>query len=69
MGGRREVSIKPHRPVTSSDLKQERLFFLESVLTNIFPTGCSKIIIRPLYCKIRRIRDEDWGGSWPMANL
>ena len=33
MGGRREVSILSHRPVTSSDLKQERLCFLESVST------------------------------------
>ena len=33
MGGRREVSISPHRPVTSSDLKQERLCFCESVST------------------------------------
>ena len=33
MGGRREVSILPHRPVTSSDLKQERLCFCESVST------------------------------------
>ena len=31
MGGRREVSIISHRPVTRSDLKQERLFFRESV--------------------------------------
>ena len=30
-GGRREVSILSHRPVTSSDLKQDRLFFRESV--------------------------------------
>ena len=28
MGGRREVSIKPHRPVTSSHLRQERSFFM-----------------------------------------
>ena len=33
MGGRREVSIISHRPVTRSDLKQERLFFRESVST------------------------------------
>ena len=33
MGGRREVSILSHRPVTSSDLKQERLYFRESVST------------------------------------
>ena len=29
MGGRREVSVIPHRPVTSSDLKHERLFFFQ----------------------------------------
>ena len=39
MGGRREVSILPHRPVTSSDLKQEGLFSHECL--NIFVTGCS----------------------------
>ena len=33
MGGRREVSIISHRPVTSSDLKQERSFFRGSVST------------------------------------
>ena len=33
MGERKEVSILSHRPVTSSDLKQERLFFRESVST------------------------------------
>ena len=32
-GGRREVSILSHRPVTSSDLKQDRLSFCESVST------------------------------------
>jgi len=33
MGGRREVSIISHRPVTNSDLKQERSFFRASVST------------------------------------
>ena len=33
MGERREVSIISHRPVTSIDLKQERLFFRHSVST------------------------------------
>ena len=33
MGGRREVSIISHRPVTGSDLKQERSFFRGSVST------------------------------------
>ena len=33
MGGRREVSIISHRPVTRSDLKQERLFFRGTVST------------------------------------
>ena len=34
MGGRSEVSIISHRPVTSSDLKQERFFYwLVSVST------------------------------------
>ena len=32
-GGRRGVSILSHRLVTSSDLKQDRLFFRESVST------------------------------------
>ena len=34
MGGRREVSILFYRPVTRSDLKQER------ECLNIFATGC-----------------------------
>ena len=33
MGGRREVSIIFYRPVTMSDLKQERSFFRGSVST------------------------------------
>ena len=33
MGGRREVSIISRRPVTRSDLKQERSFFRGSVST------------------------------------
>ena len=33
MGGRREVSIISHRPVTRSDLKQERSVFRGSVST------------------------------------
>ena len=33
MGGRREVSIISQRPVNSSDLKHERVFFRESVST------------------------------------
>ena len=33
MEGMREVSVKSHRPVTSSDLKHERLFFRGSVST------------------------------------
>ena len=33
MGGRREVSIVSHRPMTRSDLKQERSFFRGSVST------------------------------------
>ena len=42
MGGRREVSIISHRPVTRSDLKQERSFFSRKCL-NIFATGCTVI--------------------------
>ena len=38
MGGRREVSVISHRPVTSSEFKQERPFFLGCL--NIFATGC-----------------------------
>ena len=33
MGGGGGLSILSHRPVTSSDLKQDRLFFRESVST------------------------------------
>ena len=33
MGGRREVSIITHRPLTRNDLKQERSFFPGSVST------------------------------------
>ena len=39
MGGRREVSIISHRPVTSSDLKQERSYSRECL--NNFAAGCS----------------------------
>ena len=40
MGGRREVSVISHRPMTSSDWKHERLFFRGSVSVNILATGC-----------------------------
>ena len=43
MGGRREVSIVSHRPVTSSDLKRERSFLRGSV-----STGCSTCILKTL---------------------
>ena len=33
MGGRKEVSVISHRPVTRSDLQQERSFFRGSVST------------------------------------
>ena len=33
MGGRRDASVISHRPVTSSELKHERLFFRGSVST------------------------------------
>ena len=36
MGGKREVSIISHRPVTRSDLKQERSW----ECLNIFASGC-----------------------------
>ena len=39
MGGRREVSVISHRPVTRGDLKQERSFFRGSVST-FFAAGC-----------------------------
>lgn len=45
MGGRREVIIIYHRPVNSSGLKHDRLFFRESVLTNIFATGYPSIVL------------------------
>ena len=44
-GGRREVSIISHRPVTRSDLKHERSLLRGSV--NIFATGCSFQSISP----------------------
>ena len=37
MGGRKEVSIISHRPVTRSDLKEERSFFRGSVSTVLQP--------------------------------
>ena len=37
MGGRREVSIIFYRPVTRSDLKQERSFFRGSVSSFLQP--------------------------------
>ena len=40
-----EVIIISHRPVNSSGLKHDRLFFRESVLTNIFATGYPSIVL------------------------
>ena len=45
MGGRREVSIISHRPVTRSDLKQERSFLRGSVSTFLqLVVGTSEIL-------------------------
>ena len=54
MGGRREVSILSHRPVTSSDLKQERLCFRESVSTFL-----------QLVVAFNVIPKLKWQGPWP----
>ena len=53
MGGRREVSIISHRPVTRSDLKQERSFFLGSVsvFLQLIVASCYKA--QSLYTKQR----------------
>ena len=50
MGGRREVSIIFYKPVTRSDLKQERSFFRGSVSTFSQPVvACSAgVVIRKL---------------------
>ena len=57
IGGRREVSTVSHRPVTSSDLKQERSFFHRSVSTFLqlaigffnqdIVIGCLQVILVP----------------------
>ena len=47
MGGRREVSIIFYRPVTRSDLKQERSFFRGSVssfLQRVVATSSLKVV-------------------------
>ena len=53
MGGRREVSIISHRPVTRSDLKQERSFFpgSVSVFLQLVVASCYKA--QSLYTKQR----------------
>ena len=49
MGGRRGVTILSHRPVTSSDLKQDRLFFRESVST----------FLQLVVARLQRIKREE----------
>ena len=52
-GGRRRrgVTILSHRPVTSSDLKQDRLFFRESVSTFL------QLVVRVLHTSIAVVPD------------
>ena len=45
MRGRREVSIISHRPMTRSDLKQERSLFRESVSTFLYLVVAHKTVI------------------------
>ena len=59
MGGRREVSIIFYRPVTRSDLKQERSFFCGSVSSflQLVVAQCSKLaILLILRCSFQRCR-------------
>ena len=53
MGGRREVSIIFYRPVTRSDLKQERSLSWECL--NIFATGCSYVLSYKSGCNATRL--------------
>ena len=53
MGGRREVSIISHRPVTRSDLKQERSFFRGSVSVFLQLVVASCYKAQSLYTKQR----------------
>ena len=51
-GGRREVSIISHGPVTSSDLKHERLFFRQSTSTFLQPVvPLTAIKAQPIWCR------------------
>ena len=45
MGGGGGVSILSHRPVTSSDLKQDRLFFRESVSTFLLLVEAARLYL------------------------
>ena len=59
MEGRRDVSIISHRPVTSRDLKQERLFYHGSVSTFLqLVVGSSFGAIS--FCRVIK----DGHGSW-----
>ena len=66
MGGRREVSIIFHRPVTRSDLKQERSFFPWECLI-IFATGCSTCLWLPKrLCESIKACRKRSSGAWEL---
>ena len=56
MGGRREVSIIFYRPVTRSDLKQERSFFRGSVST-FLQLVVAQSILKRNFKKLKTIND------------
>ena len=53
MGGRREVSFISHRPVTSSDLKHERLFVGGSVSTVLQLVVAAHTLSIELWCGVQ----------------
>ena len=63
MGGRREVSIISHRPVTRNDLKQERSFFRGSVSTFLQLVVASGFGAPAIICRMKSymllVRQDD----------
>ena len=54
MGGRREVSIISRRPVTSSDLKQERSFFFPRRF-EVSGVDCTCVLVLSNVCTYQSI--------------
>ena len=67
MGGRREVSLTFYRPVTRSDLKQERSFFRGSVSTFLQLIAAGFVLGNPEFKYSAKSVKANWLASYQLG--